>query len=447
MTDPRRPYRALVAVVAYHLDGSRVARWPDGGYGVPAPYLDALRRAGARTAIVSPGEDGVPEELLEPFDGLLLVGGGDVDPTRYGAEPDTEHNYGVEQDRDAFEVGLLRAADRMHLPTLCICRGMQLMNVAFGGTLHQHLPGMPGLLQHGVPMEGTDTLHLVAPEPGTLLSATTKTEALTCSSHHHQGVDRVGAGLLVTGRSPDGLVEAIELAGADGNDPEHTTWMLGVQWHPEETAASDPDQQVLFDAFVNLARWRGQLARPGDPLGRGRDYGLEEPDPSWPTRYEAEASRIQAALPPELVTRIDHIGSTSVPGLPAKPYIDIQVSVSSMVPRDAYVEPLVAIGYRWRPDGYDDTHEFLSIDDGDERAVNLHVTQAGSDWEQRHLAFRDALRRDPGTAAEYAALKRRLAADHPRDIVRYVQGKSAFIRAVEERATADTDQAGNRRQG
>ena len=104
-----------------------------------------------------------------------------------------------------------------------------------------------------------------------------------------------------------------------------------------------------------------------------------------------------------------------------------------MIPRDAYVEPLVAIGYRWRPDGYDDTHEFLSVDDGDERAVNLHVTQAGSGWEQRHLAFRDVLRRDRGTAAEYAALKRRLAADHPRDIVRYVQGKSAFIRAVEER--------------
>ena len=437
--EPRR-YRALIAVVAYHLAGDRVTRWPAGGYGVPAPYLDALRRAGARTAIVSPGEDGDPEELLEPFDGLLLVGGGDVDPARYGAAPDTDHNYGVEPDRDAFEIALILAADRLHLPTLCVCRGMQIMNVAFGGTLHQHLPAMPGLLQHGVPLEGTETLHEVTPEPGSLLSATTKSGPLACASHHHQGVDRIGERLLVTGRSPDGLVEAIELEGADGNDPEHTTWMLGVQWHPEETAATDPAQQSLFDAFVNLSRWRGHLARPGEPEGHGRDYAVVDPDPSWPARYETEADRIVAALPPEVVTRIDHVGSTSVPGLPAKPFIDIQLSVASMVPRDAYVAPLLELGYRWLPDGYDDTHEFLSLDEGDgERAVNLHVTQAGSDWERRHLAFRDALRADPATADAYAALKRQLAADHPRDIVRYVEGKSAFIRAVEASALASDD--------
>ncbi len=438
VTEPAaRRYRALIAVVAYHLDGSRVARWPDGGYGVPAPYLDALRRAGARTAIVSPGEEGDPEELLEPFDGLLLVGGGDVDPARYGAEPDTEHNYGVEPDRDAFEIMLLRAADRLHLPTLCICRGMQIMNVAFGGTLHQHLPAIDALLQHGVPLEGSETLHEVVPEPGTLLSATTKAGPLACSSHHHQGVDRVGDGLVVTGRSRDGLVEAIELPGADGNDVEQTTWMLGVQWHPEETAASDLSQQALFDVFVNLARWRGQLAPPGEPFGRSHEYGLAEPDPSWPERYEAEATRIVGALPPGLVDRIDHIGSTSVPGLPAKPYIDIQLSVTTIVPRAPYLGPLVGLGYHWKPDGHDDAHEFFSLDEGDgQRAVNLHVTLAGSDWERRHLAFRDALRADADTAAEYAALKRQLAEDHPRDIVRYVQGKSDFIRSVEERASA-----------
>jgi putative glutamine amidotransferase len=438
MTEPAaRGHRALIAVVAYHLDGSRVARWPAGGYGVPAPYLDALRRAGARTAIVSPGDEGDPEELLGPFDGLLLVGGGDVDPARYGAEPDTEHNYGVEPDRDAFEIELLRGADRLHLPTLCICRGMQIMNVAFGGTLHQHLPAIDGLLQHGVPLEGTETLHEVVPEPGTLLSATTKAGPLACSSHHHQGVDRVGDGLIVTGRSPDGLVEAIELPGADGNDVERTTWMLGVQWHPEETATTDPAQQALFGAFVNLARWRGQLARPGDDVGRSRPYDVVDPDPSWPERYEAEAARILAALPPGLVARIDHIGSTSVPGLPAKPIIDIQLSVVSIVPRDAYLGPLVGLGYHWKPDSHDDTHEFFSLDEGDgRRAVNVHVTQESSDWERRHLAFRDALRADPDTAARYAALKRRLADDHPRDIVRYVQGKSGFIRTVEERASA-----------
>ena len=449
MTEPlRRPYRALIAVVAYHLAGDRVARWPDGGYGVPAPYLDALRRAGARTAIVSPGEEGVPEELLEPFDGLLLVGGGDVDPARYGAEPDIEHNYGVEPDRDGFEIALLLAADRLHVPTLCICRGMQVMNVAFGGTLSQHLPGTPGMLEHGVPIENTETLHEVTPEPGTLLSATTKTLRLTCASHHHQGVDRVAEGLVVSGRSPDGLVEAIELPGADGNDVEHTTWMVGVQWHPEETATEDRDQQVLFDAFVSTARWRGKRAREGEAEGRGSEYGVVEPDPSWPARFDAESARIVAALPEDLVARIDHIGSTSIPGLPAKPVVDIQLSVTAMVPRDAYLDPLEALGYRWAPDGFDDTHEFLSIDEGGgRRSVNLHVTQAGSDWERRHLAFRDALRADAGTAAEYAALKRRLAEEHPRDIVRYVQGKSDFILAVERRAAPSADSSRDDRQG
>ena len=92
-------YRPFIAVVAYHLGGDRVARWPEGGYGVPSLYLDALRRAGARTAIVAPGEEGTPEAILEPFDGLLLVGGGDIAPARYGGEP-SRHLYGVEPDRD-----------------------------------------------------------------------------------------------------------------------------------------------------------------------------------------------------------------------------------------------------------------------------------------------------------------------------------------------------------
>ena len=121
-------YRPLVAVVAYHLADDRVPRWPHGGYGVPGPYLDRLRAADARTAIISPGESGDAEEILEPFDGLMLVGGGDVDPSRYGEEPN-ENVYGVEPDRDAFEIDVLHAADELGIPTLCICRGMQIMNV------------------------------------------------------------------------------------------------------------------------------------------------------------------------------------------------------------------------------------------------------------------------------------------------------------------------------
>ena len=259
MTDDR--YRPLIAVIAYHLADDRVARWPQGGYGVPKYYLDALRRAGARSAILPPGEEGAPEEILEPFDGLLLVGGGDIDPSRYGGGSN-EHLYAIEPDRDGFEIELLRAADRIAMPTLCICRGMQLMNVAFGGTLHQHIPDVPGLIQHGVPVEGTQTIHDVTPTPGSRLAAVTKSGTLAAASHHHQGVDRLGEGLEATGRTEDGLIEAIERVVPDQQDPQ-TTWMLGVQWHPEETAEQDPAQQSLFDGFTELARRRrtGRAAR------------------------------------------------------------------------------------------------------------------------------------------------------------------------------------------
>ncbi len=430
-------YRPLVAVIAYRLAHDRVARWPQGGYGVPAPYIDALRRADARTAIVSPGEPGEPEEILGPFDGLMLVGGGDVDPSRYGAESDRTHNYGMEPDRDAFETALLLAAERMRVPVLCICRGMQVMNVAYGGTLHQHLPDMPGLLRHGVPVEGSETLHPVTPEPTSYLAAITKSGDLACSSHHHQGVDRVGDGLRVTGRSPDGLVEAIELA-VDGPNPTLEPWIVGVQWHPEETADTDPAQQSLFDALVLLARLRGTRAKPGESVGRGRDYRIVEPDPAWADRFEVEAARIVAALPPNLVARIDHVGSTSVPDLAAKPTIDIQLSLTAMVPRDAYVEPIRALGYRWVLDPWDVDHEYFSLDVEGERAFQVHVCAAGSTWERRHLVFRDWLRAHPDDAAAYEELKRGLAAAHPNDTLSYTDAKTAFITGIVAEATAET---------
>ncbi|HEV8622332.1 MAG TPA: gamma-glutamyl-gamma-aminobutyrate hydrolase family protein, partial [Actinomycetota bacterium] len=122
-----------VAVVAYHLRPGRVSFWNVGGYGVPENYIDAVRRAGGRPVLLLPGDDTPVEEMLEPFDALLLVVGGDVEPSRYGREPHAEV-YGVEPDRDGLEISLLRDADRREMPTLAICRGMQVLNVAFGGT-------------------------------------------------------------------------------------------------------------------------------------------------------------------------------------------------------------------------------------------------------------------------------------------------------------------------
>jgi gamma-glutamyl-gamma-aminobutyrate hydrolase PuuD/GrpB-like predicted nucleotidyltransferase (UPF0157 family) len=429
-------YRPLIAVAGYHLGPDRVTRWPDGGYGVPGPYIDALRRAGARTLIVSPGEANDPEEILEPFDGLVLVGGGDVDPSRYGAAPETEHNYGVEEDRDELEIGLLLAADRMRLPTLAICRGMQVMNVAFGGTLHQHLPDIPDLLEHGVPVAGTITTHDVTPTFGSRLSATTKSGPLVCSSHHHQGVDRPGTDLVATGHSRDGLIEAIELRPNDPDDV-HLPWMVGVQWHPEDTAARDPAQQSLFDALSLIARVRGSRAKPGEVRGRSREYTIVDADPTWSAAFEAESARLREALG-DIVERIEHVGSTSVPGLAAKPIIDIQVSLAAMVPRDRYVKPVRALGYSWTLDPWSDEHEYFSLDQDGGRAFQIHACRAGGDWERRHLAFRDWLRTHADDAARYEEVKRNLAAAHPRDIMAYVDAKTEFIRSIEARATNRT---------
>ena len=426
-------YRPLIAVVAYHLDGTRVPRWPEGGYGVPALYLDTLRRAGARTAILAPGEDGEPEDILEPFDGLLLVGGGDIDPARYGGTTN-EHIYGVEPDRDEAEIALLHAAERIALPTLCICRGIQVMNVAYGGTLLGHLPDVSGLQVHGVPLDGSQTIHDVIVESGSRLSAVTKSDRIASLSHHHQGIDRVGDGLVVTGRTEDGLVEAIERVVPDPDDP-NAPWILGVQWHPEETAERDPTQQALFEALVLLAKWRGSRAKPGEAEGRTRAYALTPYDPMWPSRFEIEAEQLGSAIGEPLV-RVEHVGSTAIPGLAAKPVIDIQLSVRSMAPRATYLEPLRRLGYRWALDPWTDEHEFFSRDEDGERTFHVHVCPAGSEWERRHLAFRDWLRDHPDDAAAYERLKRDLAERHPRDTYSYADAKGAFVREIEAKAAA-----------
>jgi putative glutamine amidotransferase len=234
-----------IALVAYHLRPGRVSAWQVGGYGVPENYVDAVRRAGGVATLVLPGDARSSTELLDRFDGIVLVGGGDVEPWRYGQDPHAQL-YGTEPDRDALELDLLREADHRDLPTLCICRGMQLMNVAFGGALIQHLPDDHRFEPHGTPSGADGLLHEVVVTPGSRTAIAARAERLSCSSHHHQGIERVGAGLTATGRSADGLVEAIERDG-DG-------WLVGVQWHPEDTAAEDPAQQGLFDALVERAR-------------------------------------------------------------------------------------------------------------------------------------------------------------------------------------------------
>jgi putative glutamine amidotransferase len=241
MTPPR------IAIVAYHLLPGRVARWNDAAYAVPEAYVSAVRRAGGWPLLVPPGDlpsPGIdPAAILGPFDGLLLVGGGDVDPRRYdGAARDEV--YGVEPDRDEAEIELVLAADRHSIPTLGICRGAQVVNVAFGGTLHGHLPDLEGIAAHGTPGGGSAVVHEVRVAPASRVRRATRSERLSCSSHHHQGIDRLGAGLVPTAWAPDDLVEAVE---------RERGWTVAVQWHPEDSAARDAAQQALFDELVRQA--------------------------------------------------------------------------------------------------------------------------------------------------------------------------------------------------
>ncbi len=235
----------LIAVPAYRLPGGRVARWEHGAFAVPELYVLAARRAGVRPLAVMESDPAAAVDVLDSVDGLMLLGGSDVDPAAYGAEPHPEV-YGVDPDRDAVEIAMVRQAIERGLPTLAICRGIQVLNVALGGTLIQHLPGVPGLGPHGVPGGGTPVTHDVKVAPDTLLVEATRSEVLACSSHHHQAVDELGEGLVVTARSDDGVIEGLEHEGPG--------WIVAVQWHPEDTAADDPAQQALFDALAERAR-------------------------------------------------------------------------------------------------------------------------------------------------------------------------------------------------
>jgi putative glutamine amidotransferase len=216
-------------------------------------YLDALARARALEMVVAPRPlaMGEAKELVDQADGLLLLGGPDVDPALYGEEAAPE-TYGVHRLEDDFEIALLLAAIDMNVPVLAVCRGFQVLNVALGGDLHQHITGQAGLLEHssaGFPAPAPGTIgpvHEVPIEAGSRLAEALGTTVAHGSSSHHQALRRIGSGLVVTGRTSDGIVEAVEL--------ESASWVVGVQWHPEDTAAHDPVQQRLFDTFAAKAR-------------------------------------------------------------------------------------------------------------------------------------------------------------------------------------------------
>jgi putative glutamine amidotransferase len=212
-------------------------------YSLPAEYTDAVRRAGGVPVLLPPGGC-EPSDWLDSLEALILSGGGDIDPACYGGGPH-ETLYNIDHERDACEFALLATALERRMPVFAICRGMQILNVHLGGSLHEHLPASYGdAVQHRAPPR-EPIPHALRILPDTSLGILLKQEQIEAASWHHQGIKTLGRGLKPAGYAPDGLVEACELPGYP--------WVVAVQWHPELTAATDPTQQGLFDALVKAS--------------------------------------------------------------------------------------------------------------------------------------------------------------------------------------------------
>jgi putative glutamine amidotransferase len=202
--------------------------------------IESVWRAGGEPVSIHPADtsDSDVASRLARFDGVLLPGGGDLAPHRYGATDAHDTVYDVDDLQDAFDLELARRTLDLGLPLLAVCRGLQVVNVALGGTLEQDMGGPEREHRHLV--------HPVTLEAGSVVADATGVEKVDASCYHHQRVDRPGAGLTVTALAADGTVEALELRGARG-------WFTAVQWHPEDTAHEDAAQHGLFAALVRAA--------------------------------------------------------------------------------------------------------------------------------------------------------------------------------------------------
>jgi putative glutamine amidotransferase len=220
---------------------------------LPHTYIDAVEQAGGMPLLLPPTEmlrDNA-ERLLDLADGVFLAGGRDLDADLYGRENHPFNDQPLRV-RDELEIALVRGAQRRGMPVLGACRGMQVLNVAFGGTLEQHLDDRLDMTPHRN-IVGKFTSHKVSVVPGTVLAGALGSDAFDIASHHHQAVESLGDGLIASAHFDDGVVEAIEAPGDD--------FVLGVQWHPEERL--DPQGLKLLTAFVQATdRYRHLSAQP-----------------------------------------------------------------------------------------------------------------------------------------------------------------------------------------
>ena len=222
--------KPLIGVTTY-LEPAKWGVWEMPAALLPAGYPRLVQAAGGLATLLPPDDPAAAESVVARLDGLVIAGGADVEPIRYGAEPDPRTGPPA-RERDSWELALIRAALASGTPLLGICRGLQLLNVALGGTLVQHLDGHVG----GVGVFGR---HTVKPVPGTRYASIVPEES-SVPTYHNQSVDRLADTLVASAYAQDGTVEAVELAGAG--------WALGVQWHPEAG-----DDERVMSSLVSAA--------------------------------------------------------------------------------------------------------------------------------------------------------------------------------------------------
>ena len=218
-------------------------------YALSRAYVDSVRAAGG-VPVILPTDSADAIAMLDRLDGLLLSGGSDMDPALYGEEEVHEKTYGIDADRDAFEIAAFQVAADRDLPTLCICRGHQVMAVAMGGTLIQDIPSaLPGALEHqqsNLDRKRGDVSHEVSLEPGNPLFEAIRQTTVAVNTFHHQAVKDAGSQLKVIALADDGIIEGLWHPGM--------TYGIGVQWHPEALSDHLVDQAAIFESFVDACR-------------------------------------------------------------------------------------------------------------------------------------------------------------------------------------------------
>jgi len=248
--------KPIIAITTYGANENKInSDYYDRYVALPDLYITAVRRAGGIPILLPPGEENI-SQILDMVDGVIVSGGADVHPDNYGGNAKHSNLTRHDTARDALEFEIVKLmAERKDKPVLCVCRGMQVLNVALGGTMYEHIPDIRETDTHRNE-DGHWQVHKVNVEADSKTALAMGATTVNTYSGHHQAVKKIADGLKIAAKSPDDIVEALELT-------SHP-WMLGVQWHPEKSAHEDETQQALFDKLVEIAKVGiSEMQKPG----------------------------------------------------------------------------------------------------------------------------------------------------------------------------------------